>query len=84
MSNELIIPLPFRYPEKDSIWRHFKGTDYKVISIALDSDDLTWQVIYQRLDDSESNWWIRDVKEWYDVVESESGVIRRFTYVGKL
>ena len=43
-------------------YKHFKGTIYKVIAIAYDSEDLTKKVVYQH----DNKIWVRD----YDMFNS--------------
>ena len=53
-----------RVIEIGKIYKHFKGHIYKVINIALDSEDLSKKVVYENTTDGKV--WVRD----YDMFNS--------------
>lgn len=52
---------------KDSLYKHFKGHIYKIITTAKDCEDLSLKVIYQNIDDGEV--WVRDYEEFLSEVD---------------
>ncbi len=58
-------PLPGRY-------RHFKGNEYELLSLARHSETLAWLVVYRRVNDPESIW-VRPIEMWSEVVERPDG-----------
>lgn len=61
-------------------YRHFKGGEYTVREVALDSDDLSEKVIYTSLKDDLT--WIRPLEEFMDTKEVDGEAVPRFTYIG--
>ena len=55
--------------EIGKIYRHFKGHIYKVINIALDSEDLSKLVVYKNIDDGKV--WVRDYNMFNSKVDKE-------------
>ena len=50
--------------------RHFKNKDYKIITIAKDSDTLEDIVIYQSVK-NEKECWTREINEFFSKVDKE-------------
>ena len=61
-------------------YRHFKGHIYKVINIALDSEDLSKKVVYQNIDDGKV--WVRDYDKFNSLVDKEKypDVIQKYRF----
>lgn len=55
--------------EIGKIYKHFKGHIYKVINIALDSEDLSKKVVYQNINDGKV--WVRDYDMFNSLVDKE-------------
>lgn len=54
-------PIP-SVPTPRSKWKHFKGTEYKVVRVARDCEDTNlFFVVYE---DSQKNTWIREVSDF--------------------
>lgn len=55
-----------------AIFRHYKGKDYKILQIARHSEDLSLQVVYQGLYDSEEFGhqpiWVRPLRMFIEEV----------------
>lgn len=49
------------------IYRHFKGTHYKVIAVAKDSETLEEKVVYTNVDTEAT--WIRPIDEFLSLVD---------------
>ncbi len=56
-----------RQVKVNSLYKHFKGHIYKVITIAKDSEDESLKVVYQNVDNNET--WIRDYNEFISLVD---------------
>lgn len=50
-------------------YKHFKGHIYKVINIALDSEDLSKKVVYENINDGKV--WVRDYDMFNSLVDKE-------------
>lgn len=52
-------------PEKDSIWVHYNGLEYKVIGIANDGTNPKYPitVVYKGVHNNKV--WTRDLTDWY-------------------
>ena len=55
--------------EVGKTYKHFKGHIYKLISIGLDSEDLSKKVVYENIDNKEV--WIRDYDMFNSLVDKE-------------
>ena len=58
-----------RIVEVGKTYKHFKGHIYKVICIAIDSEDLSKKVIYQNINDNKI--WVRDYDMFNSLVDKE-------------
>jgi hypothetical protein len=68
---DIPVPEPGRY-------RHFKGNEYEVLSLARHSEDLSWLVVYRRVAEPDSIW-VRPLVMFLEVVERPDGPVQRFT-----
>lgn len=66
--------------EKNSIFRHYKGQEYKVIEQAINSENKEEVVVYQSIDD-EKNIWVRPKKMFLSEVEVDGKKIPRFEFL---
>ncbi len=65
-------------------YKHFKGNEYQVISIAHHSETLKEFVVYKPLYKSElSDVWIRPIEMFEEKVVFEGKEVTRFTYIGE-
>ncbi len=75
-------------PERDTDeirigrYRHFKGKEYEVLSVAYNSETLESTVVYRALY-GEGATWIRPASMWNELVEHEGKLVRRFEFVGE-
>ena len=63
-------------------YRHFKGNEYRVLSLARHSETLEPMVVYQALY-GEHGIWVRPASMWSETVERDGRTFRRFTYIGE-
>ncbi len=72
--------IPTDAPQAGETYRHYKGKDYKIVGLALHSDE-TWNVVYEPLYESEFTLFTRPVSQWRDMVEWEGKSVERFVKV---
>ena len=70
------------YNIKPGKYRHYKGNDYRVISMATHSETLEPMVVYQALY-GERGIWVRPASMWSEIVEVNGVPMERFTYIGE-
>lgn len=58
-----------RVIEIGKIYKHFKGHFYKVLNIAIDSEDLSKKVVYENIEDGKV--WIRDYDMFNSLVDKD-------------
>ena len=63
-------------------YRHFKGNEYRVLSLARHSETLEEMVVYQALY-GDCGIWVRPAAMWNETVEREGKRFPRFTYIGE-
>ena len=63
-------------------YRHFKGHEYQVLSLAKHSETLEPMVVYQALY-GERGIWVRPADMWNETVERDGSTYTRFTYIGE-
>lgn len=66
-------------PTPGSLWKHFKGTLYRVVAIAKHSETLETLVIYRK--DGGTEVWARPLAMWNEIDVDEPFGKRRFTPV---
>jgi len=61
---------------------HYKSDrmHYKVLDLVVNTDDDSVWVVYEAQYDEHIRF-VRSLKEWLDVIETENGAIRRFTLI---
>lgn len=81
MSHE-VPPVPAGAPIEGEVYQHYKGDNYKIVGLALHSDE-TWLVVYEPLyAGAVSKLFTRPVTEWREVVEWDGKHLERFSKVG--
>ena len=63
-------------------YRHFKGKEYEVLSVARHSATEEEYVVYRQLY-GEHSLWVRPASMWNEMVNRDGKTQRRFTYVGE-
>lgn len=63
-----------------SVWRHYKGNLYELVSIARHSETLEEMVVYRALY-GEGMLWVRPLSMWLEEVITSEGTVRRFTKI---
>lgn len=75
------MPLPADAPKVGEVYKHYKGENYKVVGLALHSDE-TWLVVYEPMyENAVSKLFTRPVAQWREVVEWEGARVERFSRV---
>lgn len=78
---DIIPPLPESAPKAGELYQHYKGDRYRVVGVALHSDE-TWNVVYEPLyEGAVSKFFTRPVAEWHEVVEWQGNQVNRFTKI---
>ena len=67
---------------KPGKYRHFKGNEYEVISLARHSETQEELVVYRALY-GERGLWVRPASMWNETVERDGKAFTRFTYIGE-
>jgi len=62
-------------------YKHFKGKEYQVISVAKHSETLEEYIIYQALY-GEKAVWIRPKAMFLETIERDGKIMPRFEYIG--
>lgn len=63
-------------------YKHYKGKEYEVISVAKHSETLEEMVVYQALY-GEKQIWVRPLKMFLEKVEVDGKRIPRFSFTGQ-
>lgn len=71
-------------PQPGSIWQHYKGDLYKVISVCVLESTEELAVCYSAEDGSFAYPWVRSLKEWRELVEYNNHTFSRFTELQNL
>ena len=62
-------------------YRHFKGNEYEVISLATHSETGESMVVYRALY-GEGGVWVRPANMWNESVERDGKTYKSFTFIG--
>jgi len=65
---------------KPGIYRHYKGNEYKVLSVAKHSETLADMVVYQALY-GERGLWVRPLAMFTEQVEVDGNITPHFEYL---
>lgn len=67
------------------LYQHYKGMNYRLISLAKHSETLEWLVVYECLyDNPEGSIWVRPLDMFSETVEVDGNIVPRFKYIGDL
>ncbi len=66
---------------KRGIYKHYKGKEYRVLSVARHSETLEDYVVYEPLYESESAFWIRPLTMFVESVEVGGKRVPRFEFI---
>ena len=61
-------------------YRHFKGGEYEVLTLAYDSETGEEMVVYRALY-GENKVWVRPAKMWFEEICRDGKTFQRFTYI---
>ena len=64
-------------------YRHYKGREIKVIAIVKHSETLEDLVLYEHTDEEKPVWWVRSKQMFFENVERDGKVMKRFEFVGE-
>jgi len=77
-----IVPLPGDAPKEGEIYRHYKGDSYRVMKLALHSNDDEWTVVYEPLyENADAPLFTRPLREWHEKILWKEEEKNRFTVV---
>lgn len=77
-----IVPMPHDVPQKGEVYQHYKGDKYKVVELALHSNDDVWMVVYEPMyENPDAHLFTRPLSEWGEEVEWEGKRVKRFAIV---
>lgn len=65
---------------KPGKYRHFKGNEYELLSLATHSETMELMVVYRALY-GKKGLWVRPVSMWTEIVERDGYCGPRFQYV---
>ena len=65
---------------KKGIYRHYKGNEYEVLSVAKHSETLEDMVVYKALY-GEGDVWVRPASMWNEIVLTDGKECKRFEFV---
>lgn len=66
------------------LYQHYKGMNYRVVSLAKHSETLEWMVHYECLyENSEAKFWVRPLAMFCETVEVKGVVVPRFKFIGE-
>lgn len=63
-------------------YRHFKGNEYRLITVAKHSETLEPMAVYEALY-GQGGIWVRPAEMWTEHVERDGYSGPRFTYIGE-
>ena len=66
---------------KSGRYRHYKGGEYTVIGVAQHSESAELLVVY-RPEYGEGRLWVRPLPMFNQLVDTPTGPVQRFTYIG--
>lgn len=70
--------MPPDAPRAGEVYKHYKGDSYRVVGLALHSDE-TWNVVYEPMyEGAVSAFFTRPLSEWREVVEWQGAQVERF------
>ena len=67
---------------KPGRYRHYKGNEYELLSLAKHSETLEDMVVYRAMY-GEYGVWVRPASMWNEAIERDGKHMRRFTYIGE-
>lgn len=70
-------------PLKPGRYRHYKGNEYRVLTVARHSETREEMVVYQALY-GERGYWVRPLAMFKENVELDGQTVPRFVYTGQL
>ncbi len=76
---ELLTEATIQVPE-GSIWRHFKGGDYRVVRIVFDSETLQLEVVHESIQHPGVTF-TRSLSNWLETVDFEGYTLPRFEHM---
>ena len=68
-------------PKVGDVYRHYKGDDYRVQALALDTVTRQWVVVYEPLYESNAALFTRPLSEWNEAVDWDGEQATRFMQV---
>ncbi|HVV14870.1 MAG TPA: DUF1653 domain-containing protein [Candidatus Paceibacterota bacterium] len=76
---DTVPPVPSDAPQVGEVFKHYKGDPYRVVALALHSNDDEWMVVYEPIyENPAAPMFTRPVREWGEEVEWEGKKVKRF------
>lgn len=63
-------------------YRHFKGNEYELLTMAKHSETREDMVVYRALY-GERGVWVRPACMWNEIIERDGKQMQRFTFIGE-
>ncbi len=64
----------------DSVWRHFKGGDFRVLCVAFDAETLRLEVVHESIEHP-GIIFTRSMSNWLETVAFEGYTLPRFEHI---
>ncbi len=65
------------------LYQHYKGNNYKLLSLVRHSETLEWLVCYECLyENPAGRLWVRPMNMFSETVEVNGEIVPRFKYLG--
>jgi hypothetical protein len=58
-------------PKRGEVWQHFKGTNYSILNIAINTETEEKMVVYQNEDNPFEKVWVRPMEIFMQEVDKE-------------
>lgn len=63
-----------------SIWRHFKGGDFRVVRVVFDSESLQLEVVHESISHPNVTF-ARSLRNWLETVDFDGYTLPRFEHM---
>lgn len=82
MPKGIPIPVPVGAPKKGEVYRHYKGDQYRIVDLALHSNDDEWMVVYEPMyENPAAPLFTRPLQQWREIIDWQDQKVTRFTKI---